>query len=70
MYLQNKFHGLILKPFWENVQNSHFTYFFVIKDPLKKLEKNILARVLGNVVVNIQTKFRKDRRKTEGAYSI
>ena len=51
-----------------------FTYFFVIKDPLKKLEakksKFYFHNFLRNIVVHIQAKYRNDRVKTGAAYSI
>ena len=56
----------------KNLQNFHFFYFFVIKDPLK-LEANknsISSSFLGNSVVHIHAKYRNDRMKTVGAYSI
>ena len=55
--------------------NSHFYIFFVIKDPFKKNQKqknlnSTSTAFWGNIVVNIHAKYRKDRMKTEGAYSI
>ena len=43
-------------------------FFFLIKDPLKK--KIYYHNFLGDIVVLIQAKYRKDRMKPEGAYSI
>ena len=55
-----------MKIVWENGQKPlkfpFFFTFFVIKDPLKKF--------LGHIVVQIEAKYRKDRMKTEGVYSI
>ena len=49
-----------------------FLPFSKMKDPLKKIEaKNIYFHTfLGNIVVHIQAKYRKDRMKVEEAYWI
>ena len=58
----------------KNMKKYHFLHFFAIKDPLKKLKatksKFYLHNSLGNIIVHIHAIYRKDRMKTEGAYSI
>ena len=41
-----------------------------MKDPLKKIGSKKSKLYFGNIVVQIQAKYRKDQMKTEGAYSI
>ena len=51
----------------QNLQNSHFVPFFCNK---KQQYKFYFLIFLGNIVVHIHAKYRNDRMKTEGAYSI
>ena len=44
---------------WKKIRSIKSKFYF----------RNILANI-GNILVHIQTKYRKDRMKTEGAYSI
>ena len=49
-----------------------FNLFFVFKDPLEKFaakNQNSTYIILGNIV-HIQAQYRRDRMKTEGAYTV
>ena len=74
--LYTKLHGPVSNLLGENIQNlqnSQLLPIFVIKKPLKKLRKKSKFQqhnFLGKSVVYIQSKYQKDRMKTQETYSI
>ena len=57
-----------------NLKNFRFLLFFAINDPFETLkarnQKFYVYKFLGNIVVHIRAKYRKDQMKTEEVFLI